>query len=237
MRDLQSQLQSWMDDVSNGFAVGSSETAYCQAVGSNVKITALNGSPRPSGLTPDCIFLGKAVQFTDAPGDEVYAYSLFGQRADSSGNLYSNIRDTGPTPATGSMGSGTAMLTESYTLQNGTVLKRVMNSSGVGGNNSHLAGFYLSLNTDNVIGQNGQTDLIAYQYPVGNQPNMNDPQIVNCLRGVGGVCGFLPSGFPNALSNWQLCFKNNGNGETAQLTIRASANGFNPQVKLDFLAC
>ena len=236
MRDLQSQIQSWIDDVPNGFAYQTNANAYCHLGGGSVVID--NGG-KPQSAKPDCIFLGKAIQFTDAPSTAVYAYSVFGLRTDSSGNLVPTLQASGPVPAANATGTGTANFTDTYNLKTGTQLKKIVKSSGITsfGVNSHMAGFYLSLNTDASIGQNGNSNLIAYQYPIGNYPNINDNQIVHCIEGVPGVCNFTASGNPDALSDWELCFENNANLETALLTISASSNGFNPQTKLEFQAC
>jgi prepilin-type N-terminal cleavage/methylation domain-containing protein len=235
MRDLQSQVQSWIDSVPNGDAYGSIDDTYCHLSG-NIKIDT---GGRPANASPDCIFLGKAIQFNDKPSTSVYAYSVFGRRLDASDNLTGNIQDAEPEPAAGAGGPKAANLTETYTLKSGATLRSIINSSGItaGGEKSHLAGFYLSLNTDQAIGQNGNSNLIAYQYPLGNA-GLNDNSVIRCIENNPPDCR-IPAGqtAPAALDSWQLCFENNGNGRTALLTISSSANGFDPKVQLEFKAC
>lgn len=239
MRDLQSKVQSWLDDVPNGFAFGSNGTAYCAILGSSVRIY---NSGRPANATPDCIFLGKAIQFNDGPdNNQVYAYSVFGQRADNNGNLLGTIKDTGPEPAAGKCGN-CADFTETYTLKDGTHLKKVMKSSDVpaASNDSHLAGFYLSLNTDKKsVGQNGQTDLIGYQYPFISSTNApNDNSVIQCLEDMPPDCQFTAGQTePAFLSDWELCFDNNANDDTAVLTITGGTNGQGIATQLEFKSC
>lgn len=233
MRDLQSRLQSWIDDVPNGFAFGSNTNSYCKTGGVSVQI---NQGARPGGNKPECIYLGKAIQFSDNPSTQVYAYSVFGQRLDSAGNLVSTIEDAGPTPASGTAGTGNADFTETYNLKGGAHLKKIIQSSGVtgSGQNSHLAAFYLSLNTDEVVGQNGNSNLVAYQYPVGNQPNVNDPQVIHCIQNL-GTCKMAVH--PPFLTKWELCFDNDSNKDTALLTLQANSSGLGISTKLEFKTC
>ncbi len=235
MHDLQSKMQSWFDDVSNGFPYGTITNNHCDLGGSAVQI--MNGA-RSAGAAPNCIFLGKAIQFVDSPATNVYAYSVFGKRTLGSGDLVSNIKDSGSVPAAGSSGgdTGNAELTEKYSLGPGTTVRSIVKSSGIAGNNSHLAGFYLSLNTDTAIGQNGETNLKAYQYNLGNDAGGITTTTVNCIENK-APCTF---GFglvePPALSDWEICFQNDSNSETALFTI-LSGGGFNPSTKLEFKVC
>jgi hypothetical protein len=237
MRDLQSKVQSWLDDVPNGFAFGANSDAYCRAVGASVEILA-SGRSGLANVNPDCIFLGKAIQFNDAPDNyEVNAYSVFGQRADNSGNLFGTLDDSGPEPAAGQCGK-CADFTETYTLKDGTHLKKILKSSGIGTDNSHLAGFYLSLNTDKAVGGNGQTDLIGYQYPFTSSTSANDNSVIKCIEDKPPDCQ-LAAGkkAPDYLSDWQLCFDNTANDDTAVLTITGGNNGLGVATQLEFKPC
>lgn len=233
MRDMQSKMQSWLDDVSNGFPYGTTSAYHCQLGGSAVQI--INGA-RPAGAGGDCIFLGKAIQFVDGPANNsVYAYSVFGRRlSPSSGDLSANIQDTGSVPAANTGDTGSAQLTETYTLGSGTTVKGIAKSSGVGGDISHIAGFYLSLNTDQAIGQNGETNLKAYQYNIGNTAGISG-QAVACIENH-SPCGLGTGTEQLPLTDWEICFENNSNADTALLTVSTVA-GLGPSTKLEFKAC
>lgn len=231
MHDLQSQMQSWLDDVSNGFPYGTTANYHCNLGGSAVQIWT---GARPAGALPQCIFLGKAIQFVDSPATNVYAYSVFGRRTLSSGDLVATIKDSGTIPAANVGDTGDAPLTEIHSLGPGTTVRSIIKSSGVAGDKSHIAGFYLSLNTDAAIGQNGETNLKSYQYNIGNTAG-NSSSAVSCIENHNS-CSLGAAIEPPTLTDWEICFQNDSNSDTALLTI-LSNGGFNASTKLEFKAC
>jgi prepilin-type N-terminal cleavage/methylation domain-containing protein len=229
MRDIQSKLQSWLDNVPNGFTNVSAGSANCYLFGSSVKIDGGNQNP-----DAQCIFLGKAIQFRDDPATSVYAYSVFGQRLNGT-DLVSTIKDVGPVPAVGTNGTGNLDLTETYALGPGTTVRRIVKSSGIGSDNGHMAGFYLSLNTDEAVGKNGNSNLKSYQYPLGDFANSSS-EVVGCIENK-SPCPLL--GFntePAPLTDWEICFKNDSNADTALLTVRSSL-GLGATTQLEFKSC
>ncbi|HEX4774669.1 MAG TPA: hypothetical protein VH234_04075, partial [Candidatus Saccharimonadales bacterium] len=102
MHDTQSKMQSWLNDVSNGFPGGDPSQLKCALNGGGRPVVTV-GSPNSS---PDCVFLGKALQFSDTPGqnDTISAYSIFGRRLNSSNQLPTNLTDANPEPAVGPAG-------------------------------------------------------------------------------------------------------------------------------------
>jgi hypothetical protein len=260
MRDMQSKMQDWLNDTPSGFAGGQSGTnngdIFCRVVGTKLQIKD-TGTPPDS---PDCIFLGKAIQFTDSTtshnaGQEskVYAYSVFGRRtlidATGSERLVANIPEASPTPAVpipSVSGSNKVNLTDTYTLGGVTkvlsVTSQAINSSGgIINGHSHLAGFFLSFNQLSA-NRNGSQDLKSYLF---NLPNNEDPgttssTVDDCI-GLSGSCAKTPNSlsddlWPQAMASWQICFGNDGNSDTAVLTIGTS-NGFGASTRLDFKAC
>jgi hypothetical protein len=231
MRDMQSKMQNWLDDVPNGLTYTAAGSANCHLGGSSVLIDT-----GAQNTNADCIFLGKAIQFQDDPATTVYAYSVFGQRL-SGGDLVSTIRDAAPVPADGTNGTGRAKFTEVYNLGPGTTVKSIVNSSGVtsGGVKSHLAGFYLSLNTDQVIGKNGESNLKAYQYTLGNVAGSSSSAIT-CIENKSPCALSGLATEPAPLTDWEICFKNDSNADTALLTIRSSL-GLGATTQLEFKPC
>lgn len=239
MHDMQSKIQDWTNDVTTGFAGNISGTTngsiHCKLAGQKPQITD-NGNP--SG-NPDCIFLGKAIQFTDSnsppiSGQEskVYAYSIFGRRLDSSGNLVGDLADANPTAATGVGNNGKTDLTEEYDIGGGA---KVLSVTSAGVANSHMAGFFLSFNQLN-NSTNGSEDLKAYQYSLTN--NNAKPADQDSAQGPVDTCISLatPCDTLNALQSWVICFGNDSNNDTAVLTI-SSSNGTGATTNLEFKAC
>ncbi|MBX4197100.1 hypothetical protein KW801_00905 [Candidatus Saccharibacteria bacterium] len=235
MRDMQSKVQDWVNDVTDGFPVATDASYNCQAGGSSVVI---NQGARNINSPPTCIFLGKAIQFTDAPSNLVYTYSVFGQRLDSSNELVSNMRDTAPVPAIGlGTNTGDAHLTDIYTINGGAEVKSISGIVNGSAFPSHMAGFYLSLNTEKSIGQNGNTDLKAFQYKLQGSSAGDSQEVTDCIKMISSLCKLPPPQInPPALSKWEICFDNGSNGDTAVLTVN-STNGFGATTKLEFKAC
>jgi hypothetical protein len=272
MRDIQSKVQDWINDVPTGFAGAvtspGSGNVNCKLIakgGKDIpKIDATGGGVSPS---PECIFLGKVIQFTDRVGPpaigqatdqekQVFVYSVFGRRTitplGEDERLVANLWEANPIAAVGiSNYSGTAGvnegLTEAYTLNGGAKVKRIIKSSGVAGENSHIAGFFLSFNPGSVK-SNGSADLRAYQYPLdGNDTagfvGSNANKVDTCIsleNAVGAACA-LPGGtpadqWPRDLANWQICFENDSEEKTAILTVSAS-NGRGITTNLEFKDC
>jgi hypothetical protein len=252
MRDVNSKIQDWIGNVINGFPGDNQQSYKCSAPGgSRPTIIAGTGS-----TSPDCIFIGKAVQFTDAsssptPGQtgHLYAYSVFGARMfkDSSGNttLSDNMYDSNPIAATGQFSSGTD-LTEDYTLPGGLKILSIKSTSSLGPGNSHLIGFFSSFNTEQNTTQNGAESLNAFAFPVDtNQKPANNPggsTVAQCLElaNSSSACKLPVAGDPNqwppALQNVQICFGSDNNNDTALLTI-SSNGGLGAQTALDYQVC
>lgn len=265
MRDLQSNVQDWLNDVPTGFPGGSNAAGaggqfHCVSLPPRQRIDAGAANPSvPNQNSADCIYLGKALQFTDKADttndSKVFVYSVFGSRLSSSGSgdLSANLVDSGPFPAVGSgvcgNCTGTADLTQTYTLEGGATVLSVKsdNSGDATGKmpaDSHLAGFYLSLNQSS-NSTNGNADTVAYQYPIsGNLPAANSGgpsnSALDCLRfSTGSPCNGPPLGltqdqWPPRLKNWYICLTDGI--RTSLLTI-SSSNGQGVTTSLDYKVC
>lgn len=240
MRDMQSKMQDWINDATTGFAGSANAssglgTANCNtpSQGGRPRIMASGGGPN----TPDCIFLGKAIQFTDdnsppTSGQEskVYAYPIFGTRVNPSGDLVSNLTEAMPVAADGVGNNGTAKLTEEFDLGGSTKVLSIKSAGGT----SHMAAFFLSLGQQ-TIGINGNEDLAAWQY---NLPSNALPANQDGPNGDVEKCVDMisPCGNPVPLQNWQICFGNGNNNDTAVLTV-SSDTGLGATTDLVFKAC
>lgn len=249
MRDIESKMQDWINDVSTGFTGTTAAQYSCTLDGTDMpQINNRSVSSPPS--EPECIFLGRAIQFTDASysvpeqSSKVYVYSVFGRREVSSNQLVDNMIDANPIAATGSStGSGNADITETYTLNGGA---KVLSVTSTGGSlpNNHMIGFFSSFNTEQSVSQNGSQSLKAYQYrlnlsaaPGNNQPG--GASVRNCIKLAVGLCG--PGSvnkyqWPEPLQKLAICFGNDRNSDQALLTINSS-NGQGATTQLEFKDC
>lgn len=238
MRDMQSKMQDWLNDVSTGNAGGVSGTnigdIHCKLAGS---LPQIKNTGSPPG-DPDCIFLGKAIQFTDknspptADQDKkIYVYSVFGRRVLGSGDPVGSLLEANPVPATGLGANGNQSFTEEYNIQGGTKVKSITDGSG---GTSHMAGFYLSFN-QLAANKNGSQDIRSYQYNLSSNQipaNASGGDIVNNCVQLRDPC----AGTPASLTNWQICFENDSNNDTAVLSV-TSNNGLGVSTNLEFKAC
>jgi hypothetical protein len=265
MRDTQSKISDILNDIPTGFANGTSGTTgiSCMQVSGHPKF-----NPGGGGTSADCIFLGKVIQFTDSnnpptAGQEstIYIYSVFGLRTTTppgeTERPVANLIEASPVaavnvaPYSGNAGSS-GDLTENYTIPGGAKVKKIVKSSAVAGNNSHLGGFFLSFNQLQST-SSGSASLKSYQYPLagnhfpGNDQTANNYKNVDdciSLNNLGSIdCSITsvspaptPDNWPPALSDWEICFANDSNSDTALLTINSS-NGLGATTKLDFTSC
>ena len=247
MRDIQTKLQDWINDVATGFSGGDPTQLKC-TVGNGPTDRPVISTNGPSA-TPDCIFIGKVIQFTDKSSNQdqkstLYAYSIFGRRADpSTGQLTSDILDSNPIAATGQGGSGNADLTESHYVAPAMVKSVCVKPVGSNSCASNLLiGFFSSFNTEQNTAQNGSENINAYEYNFddnqssvpGDQPSGGD--IRGCLELSSDACK-KPNGvsqWPAKLSSAQICFTDNR--RTALITI-SSTGGLGASVSLDYQSC
>lgn len=242
MRNIQTKMESWIGDVSNGFTGGDPNQLSCTLDGGRPYIK--NGGPNPSS-SPDCIFIGKAVQF-NTNASTLYTYSVFGSRLDNANQPVSNMVDANPRAATAQNNSGTVDLTEQFSTapaQIKSVTSKPVSSSGPNYTSSHMIGFFLSFNTEQTTIENGSENVNVYQYQFsGSDPTPADqPGSTSgpCLELLGNckIPDYLastPNQWPEKLQSLQVCFTDGR--QTALLTI-SSVDGLGASVKLDYKAC
>jgi type II secretory pathway pseudopilin PulG len=265
MRDTQSKIQDVLNDVPTGFAGGTKDTT-----GLSCKRVAAGGPDHPKFNTGagtnngECVFLGKAIQFTDKnspplPGQEslIYTYSVFGLRnytpIAEDERPVANLVEASPIAAVDIASySGSGDLTDVYTIPGGAKVKKIIKSSGVVSNDSHMAGFFLSFNQLSA-NNSGSSNLRAYQYPIAGNAFPGNIQTGTDYRAVDECISLTNKGpsdcsttsvspvapndsWPPNLTDWEICFENESNNSTAVLTI-SSANGLNPSTKLEFKDC
>lgn len=241
-QDASSQIQSWINSVPTGFSGANPGQINCTISAGQPLIKA--GAP---SVTPQCIFLGKAIQFTGtdtSPGsgnvNQLFAYSIFGCRlvnCNLSGALPTNLTAAVPVVAV----SNGADLTQQFNL--GAVKVIDVTSSAVNSNytKSHLVGFFNSSNTELSSGTNGALDLDVYQFRFdGSSPTPGNQTggsvLLSCLQLTSNACKAIgsPDQWPEPLLSLQVCLSD-GN-RTALLTIKSSY-GIGATTKLQYTSC
>lgn len=268
MRDTQSKLQQWISDVSTGVTGGDPSQQYCDNNGPghtpHIVDPHITPNPaKPSSYSPDCTFLGKAIQFTDSIGPHssqdstLYAYSVFGCSINSCGSggnndLPPDMNSANPEPAIG--GSATVMgqpytysdLTETFDLSpayvkivcgvahGGAIPTDVTNCPTPNATNSHMIGFMNSFNTLATTTTNGTGSEDLSVYLY----NLNNNEFPAYPTGPSNARDCLEvngaCNNPPYLLSYQFCLKD-GN-HSAQITI-TSASGIGATTKLDYIAC
>lgn len=247
--DLNSKMSAWISNVTSGFPGGANRSYSC-ILGGNGRPQI--SSPPTASTTPDCVFIGKAIQFSDvgmpSQAQTVYAYSIFGRRTNAAGDqLSANLIEANPIAATATYGSGNVDLTETYGLTGGVkVLSLTMTGTGGSSSSGHLAGFFLDFNTGNSGAQNGNTTLNAYRYRLNSNATPADSSsgatVANCLQLASGSGCEKPAGtpdnaWPENLKSWQVCLGNDTNSDKAVLSITSSPVGLGAQTKVEFKDC
>lgn len=240
MRDVNSSMQDWMNDVTDGFTGGNPATYTCKITASKPRLV-----PRYANNTPDCVFVGKALQVTDGhscptcvtdQSSKIYIYSIFGERLSGSAFI-DNMSEAVPVPAIGNAISSyqTGLdLTETYNILNGaSVIKTKINGTTTTG---ALFGFFNSFN-GSAVSSNGAQTLNAYYYPLAtNSAPANTTSGTNVIKCLEMSTPCIPAADlnPPALNSAQICFASNLDSELAVLTI-TSDNGLGAQTTLNFV--
>lgn len=248
MRDTQSKIQDWINDVSTGFTGGDPSQQSCT-------ISAIHRPQLQTGgpsSTPNCIFLGKAIQFTDPSysgtpnqDEELYTYSIFGCRLAGcpnppgpNANLPTDTLSSNPKAADGISGLD---LTETFSLSPANV-KWVCSALSCLSMppqplQSHLIGFFNSPDPgQSPSSSNGAEDLNVYQFPFNGQDAKNGTTVDKCLELLApGPCS-LPPGItdPTVLKNFVVCLTDGKH--TAEISI-TSNSGVSPQTNLTYTSC
>ena len=249
-RDTQSKIQDWINDVSDGNTGGDPSQQYCMVSGSRPQIITPPPA-KPANYSPNCTFLGKAIQFTDSnpfgggvPNQEstIYAYPVFGCLdagcpASPNNQLPANMFDANPEPAIGP--APLADLTQSFDLTPAHVQSVCGIPQGSAScNGSHLVGFMNSFNTGSSLA-NGAEDLNVFLYNLrGNMPpaNQGGSRVVNCLEANvprSGSCRIRSGQNPPSLKSFKACLTDGR--RYVDLTI-TSGNGIGATVDLTYVS-
>jgi hypothetical protein len=235
LRDVHSKMQDWINDVSTGVPTGTVGQYWCHLAG-GIRID--NGSPPPGNNNPDCIFLGKAIQFSTngSQASQIFAYPVFGQRVDSSGNLVTNMKDANPTPAIGppNVGiSGTATdLSEEYDLP-GDIKVTALENSPSNSTTDRLIGFYSSFNTEQSTSSNGSSDIKAFRYPMLDSVPLS-LAVYNCINNKNPCALSGGAVDPSPLGKLIVCLSN---GKDSGYITLNSLNGVGVSTQMDFGTC
>jgi hypothetical protein len=239
MRDTQSKIQDWINDVSTGQTGGDPDSQTCKLSGGRPEVITRVAS---TNYDPQCVYLGKVIQITDSSNgstspnqnENLYAYSVFGIRLTSSDQLPSSLDESKPDAAIGQNGS--LDLTQTYSLSPAKI-KSVCAVSGASCTSAgapHLIGFMNSFNTEQNTADNGNVDLSAYQYSFnGNDKlaNQSGSTVRKCLQWT-NPCNSGAN--PAPLKEVRLCLTDGR--RTAQIVI-SSNGGIGASVRLEYVAC
>jgi type II secretory pathway component PulJ len=224
-RDAQSKLQSWINNVSTGFTGADPSQDHCKISGLPEVVTNTSDPAPVGGYTPECVYLGEAIQLVDSGSNNntIYAYSVFGTRLNG-GVEPKNLKTSNPEAAAGQGGS--VDLTQSLDL---TPLH-------VSSTTSHLVGFYNSINTESSTSAgNGQSDVNAYEYAFSGSPSTPADQgntaLIQCIE-LTGPCN--TADYPPKLSRLDVCLSDGK--RTAQLSV-ISSSGLGADVTLTYKNC
>lgn len=248
MRDTQSKLQDWINDTTTGDTGGDPGQQSCVPDSNNRPQILNKPNSAIPGYSPNCTFLGKAIQFTDPASfsgevanqnNTLYVYSVFGCRlakCNSNADLSASMADANPEPAIG-QSSSPVDLTDSFDLGPAYV-KSVCGKTpgGASCTSSHLIGFMNTFNTDNNASANGAENLNAYLYNLnGNatpaDASGSDGKVRTCIEGGSGACQLSAGQNPPSLSSYTVCLTD---GERyADITI-TSASGIGASVNLTY---
>jgi hypothetical protein len=255
MNDVNSKMQQWFNQVSNGFSRNSSSALpglsnySCSLDATGYPLLRTGGSGTARGQNPDCVYLGKAIHlpFDSAEprkNTNIAAYTVLSRRTYTplgltSPTIVDNLVSSNPAVAIYDPGlSPTKIdLSEYYKIPSGAYIKSIHTgaTSTCTSNCSLLAGIYSSLSNAGTQ-QAGTSTLTAVQYPYINGGALpGEDSIRDCIKmQSASSCSYLPSLSrvnPWPLQQWTICFASSRNNDRALITI-TSNNGVGVKTKL-----
>jgi hypothetical protein len=243
VNDVNSKLQQWLDDVSNGFtgtSAGSSDAAAnfrCQVKGvgpGRSPELKTGGVTSARGTNSDCIFLGKAILVNeDTNNTQIVAVPIVGLRADADGEIINNIQDTEPIAAINSAGNLSDVdLSDRYTIPHGTKVLSVHDEGCPPATTcSHMAGFFTSLSSSS--SNNGAQNALAVQYPyLHTDGKIDDASVYQCIMlERENECKTPPTKNLWPMNRWDICLATVRGNNRALLSI-ISTNGLGAKTTL-----
>lgn len=229
MRDLSSQLQKYIDEVSTSVFLGGGNY-ICTISGSTGRAQLSAGTPG-QGTNQDCIFLGRAIQVVPTQ-QRIYIYSVLGNKSTPNGEPVTSFANAMPEPA---LSSGTDLTEEYYAPWGKVTSSKITGASGIA-TDSTLVGFYNSLQDGyQNSGVAGAQSVFAkgYNYQSSDPLSPRSAGIKSCIeeQNANGVtCANTPT-----ISSWAVCFASTRSAQTAILTLTSHPAGITTDV--NFTSC
>jgi len=220
--DIQSSIQQVINEVATGYYPNNGDFS-CSSVAGNVSIS--NSTSAAQGTNKDCVFMGKAMQFT-AGSSETQQYSTF-----SIAGLRTAKTLLAADPTVIRYGSADPV-TVTKTFNNGLTVKSMKYNNGGSdvpiGAVAFISGLGATDGSGNYV-SGGQTldlvpitGLLTFDVPINTMENGIDSQLMSM--------GTLV----NPANGVKICFQGGAN-QTALVTI--GSNGHNLLVKLEVKTC
>ena len=217
MRDVESQIQSVVNDVSvSNFPDAGNYT--CQVVGGRPRLTS---PASPTGTNTDCIFLGKAIMI-DRDGDaphKLHVYTVLGTTKDSSGQTVTNFDDATPTPIMGPPPPDSPNLTVDYPISFSATVSSARVDALPASEMTDLVGFYNGLQPSGSAPQGSQSLLSLGYVGFDSTAGSARAQIRQTIQEQ------VPIYPATEIKTWTICFKSGTSDETAELVVNASLSG------------
>jgi len=129
--DAQSRMQDIISQVATGYYANNGSFT-CKVSGASVPPTFDTSTPQAQGTSNDCVYLGKAVSFTNGTTDSGYnVFGLAARRLDNNGREVSSIDNAFPTPiAPLAANDGRPNMVESTNFDFGITVSRITTKTG-----------------------------------------------------------------------------------------------------------
>jgi hypothetical protein len=225
-------LQSWIDEVVNGYSSNDSSALNaqysCSLDGSTQTPVLSRLSAAERGSNFDCIFLGKVIQATNDShySDHLYAYTVLGRRTvadtDSVQTSVTDISQANPTAAI--FEDQDIDLTEDYLIPNGARVLSVKSGGLAVSGSSYMAGIFTGLSNISNGQQTDGANLQAYNYKLAADAVPRSDNVKDCIALKGGCA--IGSSCPDITSATciaQLC-PSTGDPNCVQLCLAGDPN-------------
>lgn len=221
VRDFESRVRDIVNDVPTGYFPTNS-TIGCRIVGGPEVFTS--GTPTNLGGNPDCLYVGKAMQFAPNGDDEkMLLYTLAGRRVTAAGDTVKTIDEAEPIavarPGDGSFTDSV----EEVNLRFGVRVRKVFNAD-TPLNTYGIVGVLSRFEGSTPTNETSEAQAVQIGGIVGSDLNISEADAVNVyMNNLTGNAAVNPGGLESAQDGIVICLIDDANRK-ASLTIGAGGS-------------
>ncbi|HET9721814.1 MAG TPA: hypothetical protein VFP32_02180 [Candidatus Saccharimonadales bacterium] len=243
MYDLQSQIQSYANQVSTGAFPGTQNYSCSAQNYGDPSYTrpVLTATPQAQSTSQDCVYLGRAIQAI--PGrSQIYTYNVLGLHdahddiGTDLGLPAATLAESKPEPATDKDTRTKNYLMDTYNLLPSVkIVSAKYYPTPISSQESDILELYASFqsassaSTQSITAQSVKG---SYDYPPAADGSLNS-SLRTCLEMTDSPSANCQTPVAVGANGWRLCVKEDGSNRMAELTVIGTATGITTNLNME----